>query len=74
VREITDAFKIMIRKPERKRPLGKPNIRYKDHMEVELIGIRFIYVHDMVVGSFKHGTEPLGFINGRHFCKYLSSY
>jgi hypothetical protein len=44
-------------------------------MEVELEGIGFIHVvHDMVVGSFKHGTEPLGFINGRHACKYLSNY
>jgi hypothetical protein len=42
VGEITDAFKIMVRKPERKRPLGKPNIRCEDYIKVELEGIGFM--------------------------------
>jgi hypothetical protein len=40
--KITTAYKIMVREHERKRPLGKPNIRCEDHTKWELEGIGLI--------------------------------
>jgi hypothetical protein len=31
-----NAYKILVRKPEGKRPLGRPRLRWEDNIEVDL--------------------------------------
>jgi hypothetical protein len=43
VGERVSAFKVLVRKPEIKRPLGSPRLRYEDNFKFDLKGKGFQY-------------------------------
>jgi hypothetical protein len=34
--EMRDAYRVLVGKPERKRPLGRPTLRWEDNIEMDL--------------------------------------
>jgi len=70
--EIRNATKILVGKPEGKRPLGKPRPRWEDNIRMDLqkIGCGMDSSgsgQGPVVGSCEHSNEPLGSIKGREY-------
>jgi hypothetical protein len=68
------AKKILVKKPQGKRPLGRPKHRWEDNIKVDLKGIGlemwtgFIWLRIGFSGGLcEHGDEPSGFIKGREF-------
>jgi hypothetical protein len=66
-----NAYKILVEKPEGKRPLGRPRRRYVDNVKMDLTetGRRGMDWTDLAQerdqwreGSCGHGNEPSGFI------------
>jgi hypothetical protein len=71
--EIINAYKILVGKPGGKRPLGRPNRRWEDNIEVNVreMGLEN-WIHlaqdrDRWRGSCEHGNEPSGSIKGGEF-------
>lgn len=70
VGERVSAFKVLVRKPEIKRPLGSPRLRYEDNFKFDLKGKGFQYTDrfffvsewDSLVSSCENGNETLGFM------------
>jgi hypothetical protein len=64
--EKMNAFRILLRKPEEKRPLGKPRRKWVDNItmdlrEIEWDGMDWIdLAQGPVEGSCEHGNEPSG--------------
>jgi hypothetical protein len=66
-----NAYRILVRKPEGKRPLGRPRRRWEDNIKMDLreTGRGGMDWSDLaqdregpVKGSCEHGNEPLGSI------------
>jgi hypothetical protein len=58
--EKRNAHRILVGKPERKRPLGRPRSRWVDNIKIDLreIGWSIMDWIDLAEGSFEHGNEP----------------
>jgi hypothetical protein len=73
--ERRNAYRILVGKPEGKRPLGRPRRRWVDNIKMDLReigwdGIDWIDLAQAVEGSCEHGNEHSGSINAG---KFLSS-
>jgi hypothetical protein len=64
VGEKRNAYRILVGKPEGKRPLGRSKHRWKDNIKMELreIGWGSTDWIDLAQGSCEHGNEPSGSI------------
>jgi hypothetical protein len=68
-----NAYKILVGKPEGKKPLGRPRHRQEDNIRMDLTeigwkGVEWICLaQGLVVGSLEHNNEPSGSIKGREF-------
>jgi hypothetical protein len=67
-------YRILVGKPEGKRPLGRPRHRWKDNIEMDLQTVgcggmdRIELAQDrQVAGTCECGNEPLGSIKCREF-------
>jgi hypothetical protein len=61
--EKRNAYRILVGKPEGKRPLGRPRHRWVDNIKMDLREIVLIWLRiGTVKGSCEHGNEPLGSI------------
>jgi hypothetical protein len=76
---MSNTYKILVRKPKEKRPLGRPRHRWENniktnHKEVEYDDEDWIHLaqESTIGGLCKHGDECSGSINGREFLKQLS--
>jgi hypothetical protein len=66
-----NAYRILVGKPERKRPLGRSTRRWVGNIKTDLKRDRMGWCGlarsgaglGSVEGSFEHGNEPSGFIN-----------
>jgi hypothetical protein len=64
---VTNAYKILIERPEEKKSLGKPISRWESNIKMDLkeIGLECMdWIHwsqevGPLVGSFERGNEPL---------------
>jgi hypothetical protein len=56
--EKRNAYRVLVGKPEGKRPLGRPRRRWVDNIKMDLREIGW----DGVEGSCEHGIEPSGSI------------
>jgi len=45
MKEMTDAFKVLVGKPEGKKPLGKPTYRWEDNIKIDLKEIKHYCVN-----------------------------
>jgi cell wall assembly regulator SMI1 len=71
--KIRNVYKILVGKPEGKRPLGRPRCRWEDKTEMDLNevvleGIDWIHLaqgRDRWAGSCEHGNECSGSMKGR---------
>jgi hypothetical protein len=68
--EMRNAYKILVGKPERKRPLGRP--RHRERIILTWISKKFsvrastkFILMTGTSGSYKHGNETSVFLNGR---------
>jgi hypothetical protein len=77
--EMRIAYNILVRKPERKRPLGRPRRRGEDHIrmdrrEIWWVGRCGLHASGSrqgpVAGFCEHGDEPSGSIKGGEFLGY----
>jgi hypothetical protein len=63
-----NAYRILVGKPEGKRPLGRPKSRWVGNIKIDLREIGWDSMdrsgsgYGPVEGSCEHGDEPLGFI------------
>jgi hypothetical protein len=53
-----DAYRILVVKPEGKRPLGRPRRRWVDNIKIDLRETRWDGMD--WIGTSEHGNEPLG--------------
>jgi hypothetical protein len=60
--EKRNAYRILVGKPEGKRPLRRPRRRWVDNIKTDLRNIGWDGMEGPVVGSCEHGNEPSGFI------------
>jgi hypothetical protein len=68
--EERNAYRILVEKPEEKRPLGRPTSKWEDNIEMDLRetewgGMDWIHLaqnRNHMEGSFEHGNEPPGSI------------
>jgi hypothetical protein len=68
--EVRGAYNILVGKPERRRPLGRPRCRWEDNIKMNLgeIGFggcgldSFASGWGQVASSCEHGNEPSGYI------------
>jgi hypothetical protein len=68
--EIRNAYRILVGKPEGKRPLGRPRCRWVDNIKMDLKRDRMGWYglhssgsgQEPVEGSCEHGNEPSGSI------------
>jgi hypothetical protein len=72
--EMRNAHKILVRKPEGKRPLIRPRHRHKDNIRISLRktgreDVDWMHMDQdrLVMGSCEHGNEPLGSTKGKEF-------
>jgi hypothetical protein len=73
--EMKNAYSILVRKPEGKRPLGRPRHRWEDNIRKDhrKIRVRVCGLDSLgseqgpVAGFCEHGNEPSGSIKGREF-------
>jgi hypothetical protein len=66
----TNAYRILVGKPEGKRPLGKPRRRWVDNIKIDLRVTGFDgtdWIDLPVEGSCGYGNEPSGSINWWEF-------
>jgi hypothetical protein len=61
-----NAYKLLVEKPEGKRPLGRLRRKWVDNIKIDLIEIKWDWI-DLaqirpVEGSCEHGNEPSGAI------------
>jgi hypothetical protein len=63
--EMTSVYKILVGKPEGKRPFWRATHRWEDYFKLELRklefgGVDFIHLgYGLVAGFCQHGTKPL---------------
>jgi hypothetical protein len=62
-----NAYRILVRKPEGKRPLGRPRRRWTDNIKMDLReigwgGMDWIHLAQDKEGFCEHSNEPLGSI------------
>jgi hypothetical protein len=57
-------YRVLVGRPEGKRPLGRPRRRWKDNIKMDLreIGIDGANWIQVVAGLCEHGNEPSGSI------------
>jgi hypothetical protein len=79
--KMRNTYKILVEKPEGKRPLGRPRRRWEDNIKMNLREIRFGCGLDSsgsgrepVVDSCEHGNEPSVSINDEELLDKLSGY
>jgi hypothetical protein len=62
--EKRNAYRILVRMPERKRPLGRPRRRWVDNIKMDRMGWYGLDLsgskYRPVEGSCEHGNEPSG--------------
>jgi hypothetical protein len=70
--EMKNAYQLLVRKPECKRPLGRPGYRWESNIRMDVREIGWKGVDWMlcsgqgaVVGFCEHGNEPFDSIKGR---------
>jgi hypothetical protein len=71
MREGRGVYKVLVRKPEGKRPLGRPRRRWEDNIKMNLrkIGIDSAGSgYDPLAGFCEHGNEPSGSIKKVGHC------
>jgi hypothetical protein len=78
MREKLNVYKILVRKPEGKRPLGRPICRWEDTIEINFIGISWGGTDwiDLAHGKDQWRALLNMVMNNRvpqHFEKFLSS-
>jgi hypothetical protein len=73
--DVEGAYNILVRRPEGRRPLGRPRRRWEDNTKMDLREIGFGDVLDslgsgqgQMAGSCEHGNEPSFSIKCREFC------
>jgi hypothetical protein len=72
-----NAYRILVGKPEGKRPLGRPKRRWVDNIKMDLreIGWDFMDLIDLALeGSCEHGNKPSGFILCWKFLEWLHNW
>jgi hypothetical protein len=75
-----NSHKTSARKPERKRALGKPRLRWEENTNMDLKETgREVHStesgYDPVEGTYKDGSEPFGFTKGEEeFLDQLRDY
>jgi hypothetical protein len=69
MREKRNAYRILVGKPEGKRPLRRPRCRWVDNIKMDLrydgmlwIGLIWLRIGSNGEGSCEHGNEPSGSI------------
>jgi hypothetical protein len=73
--EMRNAYKILVGKPERKRPLRRSRLRWEDNIRIDLREImRFTVVEWIHLAQVRdmwraceHGSDPSGSITGEEF-------
>jgi hypothetical protein len=68
MREIRNAYRILVEKPEGKGPLGRPRHRWEDNIGKD-IREAVDWIH--LTQDREHGNETSGSINGREFLDQL---
>jgi hypothetical protein len=71
VRGKRNAYRILVGKPEYKRPLGRPRRRWVDNIKMDL---REIGWYGLVEGSCEHGNEPSGSLKCWEFLEWLHNW
>jgi hypothetical protein len=78
--ETRNAYRILVRKPEGKRPLGRSRRRWADNIKIDLREMGW-YGRDQsgsgqrpVVGSCQHGDEPSGFLKSLGVPEWLHNW
>jgi hypothetical protein len=74
---LRNAYKILVRRPEGKRPLKRPRHRWKDNIRVKMCGmVAYSSEQEPMAGSHGHGNEPSGSssVKGGKFLDQLSDY
>jgi hypothetical protein len=71
MREMRNTYKILVGKPEGKRPLGRPRRRWEDNIRMDLREIRWKmligYIWLRMETSNGHDNEHFGYIKGRGY-------
>jgi hypothetical protein len=67
-----ESYKVLIGKPEGKRPLGIPRYRWVDNIKMD--SILLVQGTDHWPGSCEHSNEPPVSIKCLEFCVWLSRY
>jgi hypothetical protein len=62
-----NAYRILVGKPERKRPLGRPRRRYEDNIKRDKMG--WYGLIKLRTGTSEHGNEPSSSIKFWEFFK-----
>jgi hypothetical protein len=76
--EIRNVYRVLVEKPEGKRPLGRPRRGWESNIRMDIRemwwkGVEWIHLaQGSVAGSFGHGNEPSGSIKGGDFLDQLS--
>jgi hypothetical protein len=79
--DMRNAYKLLVGKPEGKRPFGRPRHKWMYNIRVDLreVGwevVDWIHLSTLeygpVAGSCERGNEPSGSIKGGKFFHYLS--
>jgi hypothetical protein len=70
--EVRGAYKILVGRPEGRRPLGRPRRRWEDNVKMDLREIGFgdvdwIHLDQDRDSCCEHGDEPSGSINAGYF-------
>jgi hypothetical protein len=62
------AYRLLVGRPEGKRPLGRPGRGWEDNIKMDLrdIGIDGANWIQLAAGFCKHGDEPSGFVRKRN--------
>jgi hypothetical protein len=75
--EKRNAYRILVGKPEGKRPLGRPRSKWEDNIRMDLgeIGLDWCGSGSgPVEGSCEHGNEPTGSIKGWEVLAWLHNW
>jgi len=68
------AYRILVRRPEGRRPLGRPRCRWNDNVKMDLQEVRWTglnWLRTGTGGSCECANEPSGSIVRREFLDYL---
>jgi hypothetical protein len=67
-----DDYRVLVGRPEGKRPLGRPRRRWVDNFKMDLREIRIDGVNwirlESVAGFCEHRNEPLGSVRKASYC------